>query len=264
MTELQDVNQHELKEWLAHVNRPRTVKLLMLAIAHLEGVDTDELKQWYDVSDEEVDHWFGELERDPLPVVIARHEGVDFAELASTSGLTTRTIEDWFASLEREPIDHAADIISRYSARQTRPLLSTTESRVHYLDFGAIQSNGWSIDDEDLFEKASDAGLDPELYGRVLIEPGQTILEAVEQRGMSWPYACRGGACANCAVIVLEGDIAMPGQTVLSDHQVRTVNARLTCVGVPVTDTVKLIKNVQRLDDFEELRLPSPMADLSG
>ncbi len=252
-----------LKAWLAHVQRPRTVRMLMLTIAHLEGIDTANLKAWYDVSDDELELWFDDLEQYSLPVVIARYEGVDFAELATASGLTRQTIADWFAGLEGEPIEEAADIIARYSARQARPLLSTRESRVHYLDYQAIRDQGWAIDDDDLFEKASDAALSPEDYGRVLVEAGQTILEAVEQRGMTWPYACRGGACANCAVIVLEGDIAMPGQTVLTDHQVRVVNARLTCVGVPVTDTVKLIKNVQRLDAFEDLRLPSPMTEFS-
>lgn len=58
---------------------------------------------------------------------------------------------------------------------------------------------------------------------------------------------------------MLEGDVAMPGQTILSTDQVQRMNARLTCVGVPVTEELKLVMNVQHLEDFQDLRLPSPM-----
>ncbi|MFB6353545.1 MAG: ferredoxin Fer [Halobacteriales archaeon] len=142
-------------------------------------------------------------------------------------------------------------------------MLGGTTSRVHYLDYEAIKANGWSIDDDDLFEKASAAGLDPSAYGRFLVNAGETILEAAENRGIDWPYACRGGACANCAVVVKEGDVAMPGQTILTDEQVQRLNARLTCVGVPVSDELKLVMNVQQLEELQDLRLPSPMTHTS-
>ena len=134
--------------------------------------------------------------------------------------------------------------------------------RMEYLDYEVAARHGWQIDDDDLFERASEADLDPDSYGRLLVQPGETILEAAEERGFSWPYACRGGACANCAVMVRSGDIAMPGNNVLSDEQVNTLNARLTCVGVPVTEDVEVITNVQHLDQFADLRLPSPFDTL--
>ncbi|MFB6201703.1 MAG: ferredoxin Fer [Halorhabdus sp.] len=139
-------------------------------------------------------------------------------------------------------------------------MLTGTDSLVRYLNYEAIEDRGWSLDDDDLFEKASDAGLDPSNYGRFRVEAGETILEAAENREIEWPYACRGGACANCAVIVKEGDVAMPGQMILTDEQVQTMNARLTCVGIPVTEELKVVMNVQHLDQFEDLRLPSPVS----
>lgn len=249
-----------LRAWLEHVNRPRTVRLLMMTIAHREGAALDDVTRWYGADADELRGWMAELAERPT-VAIAEAEGIDFDDLASSAGLTEATVREWFAGLADRPVETAADVISRYGSRQRQPIVSTTDSRVHFLDHAAIEANGWSIDDPDLFEKASAAGLPHDAFGRVLVEAGQTILDAVERRGMSWPYACRGGACANCAVFVLEGDIAMPGQTVLTDRQVRVANARLTCVGVPVTEEVKLVMNVQHLDEFADLRLPSPTVD---
>ncbi|MFW6153479.1 MAG: ferredoxin Fer [Halobacteriota archaeon] len=259
MDRLQTVDADDLRIWLSLVDNPRTIRSLMAAIAHLEGVDIEDLASWYNIGETDLDQMFAQLEREPLTVVLARLEGVDFDALAAASGLTLDTIVEWFARLDDEPIERAADIIGRYATRQVRPLVSTTESRVHYLDYETVVRHDWELDDPELFDHAATADLAPEEYGRILVEPGQTILEAAEARGMSWPYACRGGACANCAVIVLEGDVAMPGQTVLTDEQVRSFNARLTCVGVPVSERVRLVKNVQTLDAFEGLRLPSPM-----
>jgi len=114
---------------------------------------------------------------------------------------------------------------------------------------------GWDVDDEDLFEKAHDAALSHEQYGRVAVERGETVLEAVEDRGYEWPYACRGGACSNCAVLLRSGEIAMPGQQILPEEAIER-GARLTCVGVPVTKRVEIIYSAKYLDFLDELRLP--------
>ena len=261
MSQPRPIDPTELRDWLEHVRRKETAEFLMLGIAYAKGVSRTELADWYGIDREEVDSLIEELESDSLILPITRREGVDFEQLAAASGLSVRTIVDWFEALESQPVTRAANIIRRYGQRTRGPLLSGTESRIHYLDFEVISEHGWSIEEEDLFAKASHADLDTDEYGRFLVEPGQSILEAAEQRGHSWPYACRGGACANCAVIVTEGDIAMPGQAILSEDQVQTLNARLACVGVPVTEDVKLVKNVQHLEQLTDLRLPSPMAD---
>jgi len=261
MGQLQHVDSGDLRRWLDEVSSKESTQLLMTAIAYDEGASVSELANWYDLSKEDVQDWIDRLESETIIVPVAENEGVDFDELANKSGLGGQTVVDWFASLEAKPVAEAASIVQRYSQQNTGPLMAGTESRVQYLDYGVIDEHGWSLDDSDLFEKASDADLDPSDYGRFLVEPGETILEAAENRDLSWPYACRGGACANCAVIVKEGDVAMPGQTILTDEQVERLNARLSCVGVPATSELKLVMNVQFLDEFEDLRLPSPMAE---
>lgn len=261
MSELDGVDVDDLREWLEHVTEKESAQFLMVALAHVqEGRDVGDLADLYGLDADDIAEWIETANEESLVTAVAGTEGIEIEQIADWYGLSPNTVRDWFRNLEAEPIPDAAAVIARYSQRSSAPVVRQTSARVIYLDYEAIEEHGWSVDDEDLFEKASAASLDPDQYGRVLVEPGETILEAAESRGLSWPYACRGGACANCAVLVKEGDVAMPGNHVLTDEQVDVMNARLTCVGVPVTDTVKLVTNVQRLDQFEDLRLPSPLS----
>ncbi|WP_254839368.1 ferredoxin Fer [Natronomonas marina] len=128
-------------------------------------------------------------------------------------------------------------------------------TEVEYLNYEVFDDYGWSLDDEDLFERAADAGLDSTDYGRFLVEPAETLLEAAENRGFAWPYACRGGACANCAVVVTEGELSTPVDHILPDEMVER-GIRLSCVGKPLTDELSVVYNVKHMPDLEELRLP--------
>jgi len=128
-------------------------------------------------------------------------------------------------------------------------------TRVEYLDYEVLEDFGWSLDDEDLFEKASDAGLDPSDYGGFLVEPHESLLEAAEARGFRWPYACRGGACANCAVAMTEGEMAMPANHILPDEMMEQ-GIRLSCNGMPTTEEMKVVYNLKHRPDLDDLRLP--------
>ena len=128
-------------------------------------------------------------------------------------------------------------------------------ARVEYLDYQVLDDFGWALGDDDLFEKASGAGLDAPDYGRFLVRPNESLLEAAENRGFAWPYACRGGACANCAIAVVEGDLSMPVNHILPEEMLER-GIRLSCVGAPITDDMKVVYNVKHLPDLDELRLP--------
>ena len=130
-----------------------------------------------------------------------------------------------------------------------------TDARVEYLDYDVLADFGWGVDDEDLFEKASAAGLRPPDSGRFLARADESLLQAAENRGFSWPYACRGGACANCAVAVTEGELSMPVNHILPQELIDR-GIRLSCVGGPTTDEVKVVYDVKHLPDLDELRLP--------
>ncbi|MFB6253837.1 MAG: ferredoxin Fer, partial [Halobacteriaceae archaeon] len=169
-----------------------------------------------------------------------------------------KTIEDWVYDFETKSVDEVINEIERfeYPGRSTKPLVRQPGlARVTFLNYEVVQDRGWSIHDDNLFEKAANADLSHEDYGRVAVERGESILEAVERRGYEWPFACRGGACSNCAVILKEGEIAMPGQQILPEGAVER-GARLTCVGVPATEEVSVVYNAKFIDFLDELRLP--------
>lgn len=123
------------------------------------------------------------------------------------------------------------------------------------LDYAAVRERGWSITDPDLFEKAAAAGLNGGTYGEFVLEEGETLLEAAEADGREWPFSCRGGACANCAVAVLEGELEHSIDHVLPP-ELTDQGIRLSCIGSPVTEDLKVVFNVKDLPGLEELKLP--------
>lgn len=131
----------------------------------------------------------------------------------------------------------------------------TATTHVEYLDYDAIADRGWDLCADDLFERAAEADLDVSTYGRMVVEPDEYLLEAAEDRGFDWPYSCRGGACANCAVAVCEGDLSMSVNTVLPEEQLDR-GIRLSCIGTPTSDDLQVVFNVKHLPELEELRLP--------
>ncbi|MDL5361626.1 ferredoxin Fer [Halalkalicoccus sp. NIPERK01] len=132
---------------------------------------------------------------------------------------------------------------------------SRDEARVEYLNYEVLDDHGWDLDDDDLFEKASAAGLDDDDYGRILVKQNESLLEAAENRGFAWPYACRGGACANCAVAVADGELAMPINHILPPEMLDR-GFRLSCNGTPATDGMRVVYNVKHLPGLDDLRLP--------
>jgi len=126
---------------------------------------------------------------------------------------------------------------------------------VEYLNFEVLDDYGWSVDDPDLFEAAAAADLDAEDYGEFEAEFDESLLEAAERHGYPWPFACRGGACANCAVLVVEGDLSMRVDHVLPQEMVEE-GFSLSCNGEPTTDELRVLYNVKHLPDLEDLLLP--------
>jgi ferredoxin len=104
-----------------------------------------------------------------------------------------------------------------------------------------MAENGWEIQDDDLFAKAEAADLDDEDYGVLEVDQGEYILDAAEDQGFHWPFYCREGKCAVCAAQVIEGDVDMDTQEVISDAETADENVRLTCVGTTIEEGIKII-----------------------
>jgi len=119
---------------------------------------------------------------------------------------------------------------------------------IEYLNYDVVDDKGWNIHDEENFDRATELDLRDEDYGTFECNEGEYILEAAEAEGYDWPFSCRAGACANCAAIIIEGEIEMDMQQILSDEEIEEKNVRLTCIGSPATDHVKLVYNAKHLD----------------
>ena len=131
----------------------------------------------------------------------------------------------------------------------------TVLSRVTYLNYDVLGDFGWETDDADLFQKAAAADLDEEDYGEFDVHPGQSLLEAAEDNDFAWPFACRGGACANCAIMLLDGELSMPASHVLPVEMMER-GIRLSCNGIPITRELSVVYNVKHMPDLDDLLLP--------
>lgn len=110
--------------------------------------------------------------------------------------------------------------------------------------------------DKTVEEVFADTSLyDDSVAGSFSVLNGQTVLEAAEKHELDWPYSCRGGACANCAVYIVSGNVSTPDYTILSDDLYQD-SYRLSCIGKPLSKQIKLVYNVKHKDQLAELLLP--------
>jgi len=70
----------------------------------------------------------------------------------------------------------------------------------------------------------------------------EVLLEFLEKKGVHAPFSCREGNCSSCACVVLEGDLAMKHNEVLDADDLAD-GIRLTCQGLPLTETLKISYN---------------------
>lgn len=65
------------------------------------------------------------------------------------------------------------------------------------------------------------------------VPPGETILEAAEDAGLSLPYECRSGICGQCKATLRAGRVAMPVQDALTADE-RDRGVILACQARPI------------------------------
>jgi len=134
--------------------------------------------------------------------------------------------------------------------------------KVEYLNYEVMADKLWELTDDDLFEKAADGGLTPEDYGEFYVRDSESLLEAAERQGYAWPFACRGGACTNCAVAVVEGEMPSPSSHILP-KELHDRGIRLSCIVAPETDA-KIVYNVKHLPAVQDLLLPASRFEASS
>ncbi|MFC8130777.1 2Fe-2S iron-sulfur cluster-binding protein [Streptomyces sp. NPDC057302] len=70
--------------------------------------------------------------------------------------------------------------------------------------------------------------------GTVMVEPGQTLLDAGLAAGLPMPYSCTVGNCGDCRVRLRGGEVAQSEPNCLTPQQ-QTDGYVLTCVGCPLS-----------------------------
>lgn len=196
-----------------------------------------------DADDEEIEQAYRERVKDAHP---------DHGGSAEEFRAVRRAYERLKAGYEQDPESSERDSADD-RVEESEPD-EQVFSEVTYLNYDALGDFGWEVDDE-LFEKAASADLDEVDYGQFRVESGQSLLEAAEDNGFAWPFACRGGACANCAVMLFDGEVSMPASHVLPAELMER-GIRLSCNGIPITDELKVIYNVKQMPELDDLLLP--------
>jgi ferredoxin len=151
--------------------------------------------------------------------------------------------------------DDAAAAAAEVDVSDDGDAAAVEPTRVEFLDYDVVVDYGWSLDDDDLFRKASHADLAPESHGRLRVEPHESLLEAAERSGFAWPFSCRGGACANCAVYLAAGELSQPTDHIMPDDLAER-GFRLSCNGYPLTDELSIVFNVKQRPELDDLILP--------
>jgi len=162
------------------------------------------------------------------------------------------------SDVSKEPPGATGDEQSAEPEQPTEPEGVTVE----YLNYEVMTDRLWELTDDDLFEKAADSGLSPEDYGEFYVRDSESLLEAAERQGYAWPFACRGGACTNCAVAVVEGEMPSPSSHILP-NELHDRGIRLSCIVAPETDA-KIVYNVKHLPAVQDLLLPASRFEASS
>jgi ferredoxin len=70
--------------------------------------------------------------------------------------------------------------------------------------------------------------------GTVVVDPGQTLLDAGLAAGLPMPYSCTVGSCGDCMVRLRHGDVAQNEPNCLTPQQ-RAAGYVLACIGCPLS-----------------------------
>lgn len=71
-----------------------------------------------------------------------------------------------------------------------------------------------------------------------VVDPDETVLEAVLRVRNDAPFACQGGVCGTCRAKLLDGEVAMDRNYALEEDEV-AAGYRLTCQSHPTTPSVQ-------------------------
>ena len=74
---------------------------------------------------------------------------------------------------------------------------------------------------------------------QLVVDDGQSILDAAIEAGLFWQYSCSTGDCGTCRVRLRQGRVHMTNLNGLTEEE-EADGYVLTCVGYPTTDDVRI------------------------
>lgn len=67
----------------------------------------------------------------------------------------------------------------------------------------------------------------------------ETVLEAALKNDIDAPYSCQGGVCSSCIAKIIEGEVIMSQNQILTESEIAE-GLILTCQAHPITDTLTI------------------------
>ncbi|ADD07358.1 ferredoxin (2Fe-2S) / UspA domain protein (plasmid) [Natrialba magadii ATCC 43099] len=242
-----------------------------LHIVHVSDEEAVEEMETFDVADTTAASDDDEIGLEPVDDALEYLRGtqLDVVDISIPSGRVDQQILATAATSDADCIvmgTHGETGLRRYLLGSTTervvrftgvPVIGISATRaeavtVEYLDYQVVDERGWSLEDEDLLERAAEGDLDDEAHGTFEVGRDEYVLDAAEAAGHSWPFHCRAGGCVNCTAVLLEGELEMDVQRSLSEEEVEEKGFRLTCVATPASDSIELVYGAKHLDELRD------------
>ena len=242
-----------------------------LHLVHVSDEETVDGVETFDVAETTADGEVDEVGLEPVDDALERirRSDLEAVDVSIPSGRVDQRILASAATHDADCIvmgTHGETGLRRYLLGSTTervvrfagvPVIGISAPRsegvtVEYLDYQVVDDRGWSLEDDDLLERAAEADLDADAHGTFEVGRDEYVLDAAEAAGHDWPFHCRAGGCVNCTAVLLEGDLEMDVQRSLSDEEVEQKGFRLTCVATPASDSVTLVYGAKHLDELRD------------
>lgn len=143
------------------------------------------------------------------------------------------------------------EVINDSSSKKSDYSKYVYPSKVRYIDYMVLRDVSPSANK--LFQEWDSYTY--ESMGGFTIKSGETVLEAAESNDNTWPYSCRGGACSNCAIKVVNGSVETRSIHILPSYLLDK-GYRLSCIGKPLSKNIDIVYNINQHDDIQEYLLP--------
>ena len=142
-------------------------------------------------------------------------------------------VRRWITDLSPAPTAHyyvCGPVPLMDAVRGVLPGLGVPDDQVHHerytsgADPGSPATTPWGMTVEE----------DGHPVGSVVVEPGQTLLDAGLAAGLPMPYSCTVGNCGDCMVRLRSGEVTQNEPNCLTQGQ-KADGYVLTCVGCPLS-----------------------------